>query len=72
MLRGLITLLGAGLGMAAVVGVVVLTRWLYPEETFSVMHLAIGYVSMGLVGSATGSSAASWTWPPPWSVIWTD
>ena len=50
MLRGLITLLGAGLGMAAVVGVVVLTRWLYPEETFSVMHLAIGYVAMGLVG----------------------
>ena len=50
LLRALITLLGAGLGMAAVVGVVVLMRWLRPEETFSVMHLVIAYVSMGLVG----------------------
>ena len=51
LLRALITLLGAGLGMAAVVGVVVLMRWLRPEETFSVMHLVIAYVSMGLVGA---------------------
>ena len=50
LLRALITLLGAGLGMAAVVGVVVLTRWLRPEEAYSVMHLVIAYVSMGLVG----------------------
>lgn len=50
LLRALITLLGAGLGMAAVVGVVVLTRWLRPEEAYSVMHLALAYVSMGLVG----------------------
>ena len=50
LLRALITLLGAGLGMAAVMGVVVLTRWLRPEETFSVMHLVIAYIAMGLVG----------------------
>ena len=50
LLRALITLLGAGLGMAAVVGAVVLTRWLRPEEAYSVMHLVIAYVSMGLVG----------------------
>ena len=50
LLRGLITLLGAGLGMAAVVGVVVLMRWLRPEETYSLMHLIIAYVAMGLVG----------------------
>ena len=50
LLRALITLLGAGLGIAAVVGVVVLTRWLRPEEAYSVMHLVIAYVSMGLVG----------------------
>ena len=50
LLRALITLLGAGLGMAAVVGVVVLMRWLRPEETYSLMHLVIAYVSMGLVG----------------------
>ncbi|MGN0746283.1 MAG: PIN/TRAM domain-containing protein [Aristaeellaceae bacterium] len=51
MLRALITLLGAGLGMAAVVGVVVLMRWLRPEETYSLLHLVIAYVSMGLVGA---------------------
>ncbi|MDY4140096.1 MAG: TRAM domain-containing protein [Eubacteriales bacterium] len=51
LLRALITLLGAGLGMAAVVGVVVLTRWLRPEEAYSVMHLVIAYVSMGLLGA---------------------
>lgn len=51
LLRALITLLGAGLGMAAVVGVVVLMRWLRPEETYSLMHLVIAYVSMGVLGA---------------------
>ena len=51
LLRALITLLGAGLGMAAVVGVVVLMRWLRPEEAYSLLHLVIAYVSMGLVGA---------------------
>lgn len=50
LLRALITLLGAGLGMAAVVGVVVLMRWLRPEETYSLMHLVIAYVSMAALG----------------------